>query len=83
MMTTAESTTPRYNYGNGSRPVTQPRLISHIKICTHIIVGGFGFIGGLDSVSEEAEDGADPQQHGETTKQLSRRENMVQAPRPV
>lgn len=89
MMTTAESTTPRYNYGSGIRPVTQPRLSGapistneHQK-CTHVIIGGFGFIDSLDSVSDKAEDGTDPQQHGETAKQLSMRENSVQAPGPV
>lgn len=40
---------------------------------SHVIVGWFGFISSLDTVSEEAEDCADPQQHGETAKQLSTR----------
>lgn len=43
---------------------------------SYIIVGWFGFIGSLDTVSEEAEDCADPQQHGETAKQLSTRKKQ-------
>lgn len=50
---------------------------------SYVIVGWFGFIGSLDTVSEEAEDCADPQQHGETAKELSARKNSVPASRPV
>lgn len=50
---------------------------------SYVIVGWLRFIGSLDTVSEEAEDSTDPQQHGETAKQLSTRKNSVRAPRPV
>lgn len=50
---------------------------------TYVIVGWLRFIGSLDTVSEKAEDSTDPQQHGETAKQLSTRKNNVEASRPV
>ena len=52
--------------------------IIHQQLPAYIIVGWFIFWGSLDTVSEEAEDSTDPQQHGETTKQLETRENNIQ-----
>lgn len=40
---------------------------------THIVVGGLLLVDGLDGVGQEAEHGSDPQQHGETTKELQTR----------
>lgn len=40
---------------------------------THIVVGGLFLVDGLNGVGEKAEHGADPQQHGETAKQLQTR----------
>lgn len=44
---------------------------------SYVIVGWFGFIGSLDTISKEAEDCTDPQQHRETAKQLSTRKKTV------
>lgn len=41
------------------------------KAPPHVVFGRFFFVDDLDGESDEAEDGADPQQRGEAAKQLS------------
>lgn len=42
-----------------------------VRVCSHIVACWVVLGGCLDGVSQEAEDGTDPQQDGEATKQLA------------
>jgi len=82
MMTTADSTTPRYNCG-GKKPMMCVKIFhkaptgfisriaeTPILSFSYIIICRFVLHRSLNTIGQETEDGAGPKQHGETTEHL-------------
>lgn len=81
MMTTAESTTPRYNCEQRKRwqfQMERKCLSIHLAIPDrpHIIISRLILHCSLDSISQETKDGTSPQKHGETAKHLKENKHL-------
>lgn len=80
MMTTADSTTPRYNCQSQKKMTTaslreQSNVLvffmsCHLFMDSYVIICWLILHCSLDTVGQETEDGAGPQKHGEPTKHL-------------